>query len=362
MINYQVMSKRREIRVAIAGVGNVAASLVQGVEYYAARCEELSLSGLANEEIGGYRISDIKFVAGFDVNSEKVGKDLSDAIFTKPNCVRILDNVPKTGAKVFPAPIFDSVARHMVNHFNIAEYAPVDVASVLMERGADMLVNLIPVGSRVATEYYARACLKAGCAMVNGIPEFIASDREWGERFREAGLPVAGDDVKSQLGATILHRALVNLMYERGVKIDETYQLNIGGNTDFLNMMSEERLRTKRISKTEAVTKLVPYDIPTRIGPSDFVPFLGDTKVAYVWVKGRIFGGMPVQIDLKLSVADSPNAAGVLVDVIRLTKLALDRGVAGPLEKVCAYYFKHPPLNLPDPEARKLLCEFIRGW
>jgi myo-inositol-1-phosphate synthase len=355
------MSNRREIRVAIAGIGNVASSIVQGVEYYSRTRGEPGSLGLANEEIGGYRISDIRFVAGFDVNSEKVGKDLSEAVFAKPNCVRIVDRVPRIGARVFPAPVFDSVAQHMAAHFSVAEYAPADVASVLRATEAEILLNLIPVGSRVATEHYAQACLEAGCAMINGIPEFIASDPEWGERFRRAGLPLAGDDVKSQLGATILHRALVSLMHERGVRIDETYQLNVGGNTDFLNMMSEERLERKRISKTEAVTSLVPYDIPARIGPSDFVPFLGDTKVAYMWAKGRIFGGMPVQIDLKLSVADSPDAAGVLVDVIRLTKMALDRGVAGPLEKVCAYYFKHPPLNVPDDEAKKLLDEFIGG-
>ncbi|MEM2922204.1 MAG: inositol-3-phosphate synthase [Candidatus Bathyarchaeia archaeon] len=355
------MSNHREVRVAIAGIGNVASSLIQGVEYYNRARGELKCLGLANEDVGGYLTSDIRFVAGFDVNSEKIGKDLSEAIFAKPNCVSIVDKVPKIGARVFPAPIFDSVAKHMITHYNVSEYTPVDVVSVLRETKADILVNLIPVGSRIATEHYAEACLEAGCAMINGIPEFIASDRGWGERFRNKDLPIAGDDVKSQLGATILHRALVNLMRERGVRVDETYQLNVGGNTDFLNMMSEERLKTKRISKTEAVTSLVTYEVPTRIGPSDFVPFLGDTKVAYMWVKGRIFGGMPVQIDIKLSVADSPDAAGVLIDVIRLVKMALDRGLAGPLENICAYYFKHPPLNVPDDEAKRLLDDFIKG-
>jgi len=238
---------------------------------------------------------------------------------------------------------------------------PVDVAEILADVGADMLLNFVPVGSYNATRYYAEACLKAGCAFVNCIPEFIASDPEWARRFEQAGLPVAGDDIKSQVGATIVHRTLVDLLVKRGAKILETYQLNIGGNTDFLNMTMEERLKTKRISKTEAVTSLVPYEVPTRIGPSDYVPFLGDTKVCYIFIRALKFGGTELTIDLKLKVEDSPNSAGVVVDVIRAVKLALDRGIAGPLISISAWAFKHPPVQVPDDVALRWVEEFIEG-
>lgn len=241
------------------------------------------------------------------------------------------------------------------------EYEPVDVVSILKEADTHMLINFLPVGSHHSTRYYAEAALKAGCAFVNCIPEFIAGDGEWASRFEAAGLPIAGDYVKSQLGATILHRTLVNLFVERGVVIDETYQLNIGGNTDFLNMTLEERLKTKRISKTEAVTSLVPYDVPTKIGPSDYVPFLKDKKVCYIYIKGRNFGDQPVTLTLRLEVEDSPNSAGVVIDVMRAVKLALDRGVAGPLISISAYAFKHPPVQVPDLIARQWVEEFMEG-
>ena len=350
------------IRVAIAGVGNCASALVQGVYYYR---NGNNLPGLMREDFGGYKVTDIEFVAAFDVNRDKIGKDLSEAIFTEPNCCVKFADVPKLGVEVLPAPILDGVAPHMKGPFRAYGgddgIDPVDVADVLEDVGADMLLNFVPVGSYKASRYYAEACLKAGCAFVNCIPEFIASDPSWARRFEQAGLPIAGDDIKSQVGATIVHRALVDLLVRRGAKILETYQLNIGGNTDFLNMTMEERLKTKRISKTEAVTSLVPYEVPTRIGPSDYVPFLGDTKICYIHIRALKFGGTELTIDLKLKVEDSPNAAGVAVDVIRAVKLALDRGVSGPLISISAWAFKHPPVQVPDDVALRWVQEFIEG-
>ncbi len=352
-----------EIKVAISGVGNCASALVQGVYYYRNAREDDIIPGLMHVKFGDYHIRDIKFVAAFEVNKDKIGKDLSEAIFAPPNsCARFVESLPKFGAKVYAAPKLDGVAPHMEKSFRIDdETEPVDVVQVLKETDADMLINFLPVGSHRATRYYAEAALKAGCAFVNCIPEFIASDKEWASKFERAGLPVAGDDVKSQLGATILHRTLVRLFVDRGVAIDETYQLNIGGNTDFENMTLEERLRTKRISKTEAVTSMVPYSVPTRIGPSDYVPFLGDKKICYIYVKGRKFGDQPVRVILKLEVEDSPNSAGVVIDVIRAVKIALDRGISGPLISISSYAFKHPPIQVEDSEARTWVEEFIEG-
>jgi len=351
-----------KIRVAIAGVGNCASALVQGVHYYR---DGHDLPGLMHDDFGGYKVSDIEFVAAFDVNKEKIGRDLSEAIFAKPNCCARLADVPKLGVEVLPAPILDGVAPHMREPFRAYGdgdgIEPVDVAEVLKDVGADMLLCFVPVGSYRATRYYAEACLRAGVAFVNCIPEFVASDPEWAKRFERAGLPIAGDDIKSQVGATIVHRALIDLLVSRGAKVLETYQLNIGGNTDFLNMTVEERLKTKRISKTEAVTSLVPYEMPTRIGPSDYVSFLGDTKVCYIFIRALKFGGTELTIDLKLQVEDSPNAAGVAVDVIRAVKLALDRGIAGPLISISAWAFKHPPVQVPDPVAKRWVEEFIEG-
>jgi len=351
-----------EIRVAIAGIGNCASALVQGVHYYRDAKEDEIVPGLMHVRFGEYHIRDIKFVAAFEVNREKIGKDLSEAIFTEPNCcAKFANPLPKLGVKVLPGPILDGVGPHMKEAFKVGEDDPVDVAEALKEADADMLINFLPVGSHRATRYYAEAALKAGCAFVNCIPEFIASDKEWASKFERAGLPVAGDDVKSQLGATILHRTLVRLFVDRGVVVDETYQLNIGGNTDFQNMTLEERLRTKRISKTEAVTSMVPYSVPTRIGPSDYVPFLGDKKICYIHIRGRKFGNQPVVLHAKLEVEDSPNSAGMVIDVIRAVKIALDRGIAGPLISISAYAFKHPPVQVEDSVAKEWVEEFIQG-
>jgi myo-inositol-1-phosphate synthase len=353
-----------EIRVAIAGVGNCASALIQGVEYYKNVREEVAVPGLMHVNFGGYHIRDIKFVAAFEVDKNKIGKDLAEAIFTKPNCCAKFADVPHLGVKVSPGPILDGVASHMKEPFNVYDHNEVNleyVAQVLKDTRADMLVNYLPVGSRDATRAYAQAALDAGCAFVNCMPEFIASDPAWSKKFEEKGLPVAGDDVKSQLGATILHRNLVKLCIDRGVIVEETYQLNLGGNTDFLNMTVEERLKTKRISKTEAVTSLVPYDLPTRIGPSDYVPFLGDKKICYITLKGRKFGNLPVTITAKLEVEDSPNSAGVVIDVIRAVKLALDRRTAGPLISISSYAFKHPPVQVPDSTAKEWVEEYIVG-
>ena len=353
-----------EIRVAIIGVGNCASALVQGVEYYKNAKEDETVPGLMHVNFGGYHVRDIKFVAAFEVDQRKIGRDLAEAIFTKPNCCAKFADVPYLGVKVLPGPILDGVAEHMKEPFNVydeREIKPVNVVEVLKETGAEILINYLPVGSYHATRFYAQAALDAGCAFINCIPEFIASDPVWGRKFEEKGLPVAGDDIKSQLGATILHRNLVKLCIDRGVLVDETYQLNIGGNTDFLNMTVEERLKTKRISKTEAVTSLVPYKLPTRIGPSDYVPFLGDKKICYITLKGRKFGNLPVTITAKLEVEDSPNSAGVVIDVIRAVKLALDRKIAGPLISISSYAFKHPPVQVPDSVAKEWVEEFIRG-
>jgi len=353
-----------EIRVAIVGVGNSASALVQGTQYYKNAKEDITVPGLMHVNFGGYHIRDVKFVAAFDVNKNKIGKDLAEAIFTEPNCCTKFAEVPELGVKVSPGPILDGVAEHMKEPFNVysnGENSPVDVVDILRESKADMLVNYLPVGSWNATRFYAQAALNAGCAFVNCMPEFIASDSIWSRKFEEKGLPVAGDDVKSQLGATILHRNLVRLCVDRGILIDETYQLNLGGDTDFLNMTVEERLKTKRISKTEAVKSLVPYDLPTRIGPSDYVSFLGNKKICYVWLKGRKFGDRPLTITVKLEVEDSPNSAGVVIDVIRAVKLALNRKIAGSLISISSYAFKHPPTQVPDSLAKQWVEEYIEG-
>ncbi|MFQ5999519.1 MAG: inositol-3-phosphate synthase [Candidatus Bathyarchaeia archaeon] len=353
-----------DIRVAIAGVGNCASALVQGVEYYKNVVEEEKVPGLMHVDFGGYHVRDIKFVAAFEVNKRKIGRDLGEAVSMEPNsCVRFVE-VPNLNVRVLPSPILDGVAPHMREAFQTyddKDVEPVDVSEALREAEAHMLVNFLPVGSYKATRHYAQASLDAGCAFVNCIPEFIASNNAWSKKFEEKRLPVSGDDVKSQLGATILHRSLIKLCVDRGVEVEETYQLNLGGNTDFQNMTVEERLKTKRISKTEAVTSLVPYKVPTRIGPSDYVPFLGDKKICYVFIKGKKFGNQPVTIKAKLEVEDSPNSAGVVIDVIRAVKLALDRGIGGPLTSISSYAFKHPPVQVPDDVAGRWVEDFITG-
>jgi len=353
-----------EIRVAIVGVGNSASALIQGIEYYKNAKEEANVPGLMHVNFGGYHIRDVRFVGAFDVNKNKIGKDLAEAIFTEPNCVVKFANVPPLGVKISSGPILDGVAEHMKKTFNIYdenETKTADVVEILKETKTEILVNYLPVGSWKATRFYAQTALGAGCAFINCMPEFIASDKQWSEKFEEKGLPVAGDDVKSQLGATILHRNLVRLCVDRGVIVDETYQLNLGGDTDFQNMTVEERLKTKRISKTEAVKSLVPYDLPTRIGPSDYVPFLENKKICYLWLKGRKFGDRPLTLTVKLEVEDSPNSAGVVIDVIRAVKLALDRRISGPLISVSSYAFKHPPIQVPDSTAKQWVEEYIQG-
>lgn len=353
-----------KIRVAIAGLGNCASAIIQGIYYYNNSKENDTVPGLMHVNFGGYYPKDIEFVAAFDVNTQKIGKDISEAIFAKPNCVRKFAQVPKIGAKVLPGPILDGVAPHMTKSFycyDPQKTQPVDVAEELKKAKADILVNFIPVGSYQATRHYAQAALDAGCAFANCIPEFICSDPIWASKFEEANLPLAGDDIKSQVGATILHRTLVNLLIDRGVKIEDTYQLNIGGDTDFENMTVEERLKSKRISKTEAVTSLTPYSVPVRIGPSDYVPFLGDKKICYIRLDGRKFGDTPMRVEVKLSVEDSPNSAGMVIDVIRAVKLALDRKISGPLVSISSYAFKHPPVQVADHVARMWVEEFIEG-
>jgi myo-inositol-1-phosphate synthase len=350
------------VKVAIVGVGNCASSLVQGVEYYKNAREDQFVPGLMHVNFGGYHIRDIKFVAAFDVDANKVGRDISEAIFTPPNCTVKFSDVPKLGVEVKKGPILDGLGKYLKPVIPTdPTQRPVDVAEELKESGAEILVSYLPVGSYEASRFYAQEAIKAGCGFINCIPEFIVSSKDWGRRFAEARLPCAGDDIKSQLGATILHRVLAKLMIDRGVKLEESYQLNIGGNTDFLNMLEEERLSSKRISKTEAVSSQVPYEGPLRIGPSDYVPFLKDNKVCYVYIRGRKFGDIPVTIDAKLSVEDSPNSAGVVIDAVRAVKIALDRGIGGPLIGVSSYFFKHPPVQFSDAEARQAVEDFIAG-
>jgi myo-inositol-1-phosphate synthase len=354
-----------EIRVALVGVGNSASALIQGTQYYKNAKENTTVPGLMHVNYGGYHINDIHFVAAFEVNKNKIGKDLSQAIFTPPNCAVKFADVPNLGVTVQPAPILDGVAPHMREVFNVYDDSATkeSVVQVLKDAKVEILVNYLPVGSHDAVRFYAQCAIDAGCAFVNCMPEFIGSDSsgEWPKKFEKAGLPVLGDDIKSQVGATILHRNLVRLCLDRGVIVDETYQLNLGGDTDFQNMTVENRLKSKRISKTEAVTSLVPYALPTRIGPSDFVGFLNNKKICYISLKGRKFGDRPINISVKLEVEDSPNSAGVVIDLIRAAKIALDRKIAGALISMPAYAFKHPPIQVPDPQARQWTEDWIEG-
>jgi len=348
-----------KVNVAIAGVGNCASALIQGVHYYNDVCKDPT--GLLHRSIGPFDVSDIRFVAAFDINETKVGKDLSEAIFAEPNNTMTFSRPPKVGVRVKRGPIHDGIGKFLKEKIEVSEEAEVDVVRELRDNCADVLVNYLPVGSEVGTSFYAEASLKAGCAFVNAMPVFIASDPHWQNRFQDARLPVIGDDVMSQLGATVLHKAIARLLVERGVRIEESYQLNVGGDTDFLNMLEQERLKSKRESKTSAVRAMVPYEIPLRIGPSDYVDFLGNQKVCYIWVKGRYFGNAPLSIDVKLSVIDAANSAGIIIDAVRVAKLGLERGIAGPLISMSAYGFKHPPIQLPYEEAKRKLESFIRG-
>jgi len=358
-----------EIKLAIAGVGNCASSLLQGIEYYR-RAASTDTAGLVHPEIGGYRIGDIRPMAAFDVDRRKVGRPLEEAIFAPPNCTAVFHReLPSYGVTVQMAPVLDGVAEHMREYpdhqaFRVADVKPCDVAKVLRDAGAEILVCYMPVGSEQAVRHYARACLDAGVGMVNCEPVFIASHPEWGDEFREKNLPVVGDDIKSQLGATIIHRALARLMGDRGVKLERTYQLNTGGNTDFLNMLAQARLRSKRISKTEAVQSqldepLEPDNI--HVGPSDYIPWQKDNKVCFLRMEWRGFGDAPMNLELRLSVEDSPNSAGMAIDAIRCAKLALERGIGGPLIEVSAVTMKHPPQQFRDSQARELLERWIAG-
>ena len=347
-----------KIKVAIAGVGNCASALVQGLHYYSRKGPD---EGLTYWDVGGYTPKDIEFVAAFDVNSRKVGKDLSRAIYQAPNNTLKIVEVPEVGVRVKRGPLLDGIGKYLKGVVKVSGQPEVDVAKELKDSGAEILINYLPVGSTAASHSYAEAALDAGVAFVNAIPVFIASNKEWADRFSRAALPIAGDDVMSQIGATVLHKTLVKMAVDRGVKVDETYQLNIGGDTDFLNMLEESRLKDKRESKTSAVRAMSPYEVPTRIGPSDYVPFLDNDKVCYIWLKGRYFGGTMVKMDVKLHVVDAYDSGGVMVDAIRGTRLALDRGTSGQLESLSAFCFKHPPVQMPYPAAKVAFEEFTSG-
>ena len=350
------------INVAIIGVGNCASALIQGAHYYKSAKEEEQVPGLLHVDFGGYNPKDLKFVAAFDVNADKVGKDLSEAMFTSPNNTLHYGNVPSLGVEVKKGPVMDGLGKYLKPVVRVDKaQEPVDVAKTLRDTGADLLINYLPVGSEAATKWYATQAINAGCAFINCMPSFIASVPTWQKKFVKAKLPVAGDDVMSQIGATVLHKTIVKLLVDRGVKVEESYQLNIGGDTDFLNMIEEERLTSKRESKTSAVRAMIPYPIPLRIGPSDYVDFLANTKICYISVKGRYFGNTPVTIDAKLDVTDATNSAGIVIDVVRATKIALDREISGPLMSISSYAFKHPPEQLPYEVAKRRVEEYIEG-
>ncbi len=352
-----------EIRVAIVGVGNCASSLVQGVYYYRNAKPGDFIPGIMHVELGGYHISDIKFVAGVDVNITKVGKDLSEAIFADPNCTYKFTDVPKLNAKVYRGMTHDGIGKYLENVIVKAPGPTDDLLKIFKDLGVDVVVNFLPVGSEEATKWYVEQTLQVGAAFVNGIPVFIASSPYWQKRFEDAGLPVLGDDIKSQVGATIVHRVLTQLFIDRGVKLERTSQLNVGGNTDFLNMLERERLASKKISKTNAVTSLLPYDIGEEnvyIGPSDYVAWLKDRKWAYMRLEGKTFGDVPLNVELKLEVWDSPNSAGVMIDAIRCAKIAKDRGLKGAIVEPSSYFFKTPPKQFPDWKCRELTEEWIR--
>ncbi len=357
------------IRVAIVGIGNCASSLIQGLEFYRHHGNR-NLGGLMHPSIGGYGCDDIEVVAAFDIDRRKVGLPVEQAIFAKPNCTTVFQKLIRTsGLTVSMGPVLDGVASHMLDYpddeaFRPADDEPVDVAGVLAETRSEVLVCYLPVGSEQAVRHYAEACLAAGVAMVNCVPVFIASDPEWARRFVQAGVPIVGDDIKSQVGATIVHRMLTRLFGDRGVHLDRTYQLNTGGNTDFLNMLAHERLKSKKLSKTESVQSQLDERLEGRdihIGPSDYVAWQNDNKVCFIRMEGRGFGDVPMELELRLSVEDSPNSAGVVIDAIRCAKLGLERGLAGPIEEVSAYYMKSPPVQLRDSIARERTEDFIHG-
>lgn len=359
----------KKIKIAIVGLGNCASSLIQGIHYYKDKKSEDAI-GLMHWDIGGYKPSDIEVVAAFDIDARKVGKDISEAIFAKPNCTTIFcHDIKKTGVNVSMGKVLDGVAHHMENYdddytFIVSDEEESDVVNVIKQSGAEILINYLPVGSQKAVEFYAQCALDAGVAFINSMPVFIVSDDEWARKFEKKGIPIIGDDIKAQIGATITHRTLANLFLERGVKLERTYQLNTGGNTDFLNMLNRDRLDSKKESKTEAVQSALAErlkDSDIHIGPSDYVPWQADNKLCFLRMEGKTFGDVPMNIELRLSVEDSPNSAGCVIDAVRCCKLALERGIGGQLTSISAYTMKHPPEQFKDEKAHEMVNEFIEG-
>lgn len=354
----------KKVRVAIIGVGNCASSLVQGVYYYRNAADTDRIPGLMHVNLGGYHISDIEFSAAFDVVDTKVGKDLSEAIFAYPNNTYQFTKVPHLNVPVSRGMTHDGLGKYLSQIVKKAPGPTADIIKILKDTGTDVVINYLPVGSEMATKWYVEQVLEAGCGFVNAIPVFIASSEYWSERFRQKNLPIIGDDIKSQVGATILHRVLTSLFVDRGVRLDRTYQINFGGNTDFLNMLERERLESKKISKTGAVTSMLPYDIGENnihVGPSDYIPWLTDRKWCYIRMEGTTFGDVPLNLEAKLEVWDSPNSAGVVIDAVRCVKLAIDRGIGGPLYAPASYFMKTPPKQFKDEIAREMTEAFIRG-
>ncbi len=357
-----IAAPSQNVRVALVGVGNCASSFVQGIAHYGSCVANTVMPGLINDEVGGYRVGDVRIAAAFDVSAKKVGRDVSEAIFSRPNNTMRFADVKPTGVTVERGPTLDGIGEHLRELIDESDRPPVNVAEVLGDTATDVVVSYLPVGSQRATEFYAGQALRAGCAFVNCVPVFIASREEWRRRFEERGLPLIGDDIKSQVGATIVHRALAKLFQDRGVRLDRTYQLNFGGNSDFKNMLERSRLESKKISKTQSVTSQM--DMPMagediHVGPSDHVPWLADRKFAYIRLEGTAFGGAPLYLELKLEVWDSPNSAGIVIDAVRCAKLALDRGDAGALIGPSSYYMKSPPQQFSDHEARERTLSFM---
>ncbi|MDY6869804.1 MAG: inositol-3-phosphate synthase [Actinomycetota bacterium] len=353
-----------DIRVAIVGVGNCASSLVQGVQYYKDADENATVPGLMHVRFGPYHVRDVKFVAAFDVDAKKVGFDLSEAIFASENNTIKIADVPPTDVVVQRGPTLDGIGKYYADTIEVSDVEAVDVVKALKDAKIDVLVSYLPVGSEEADKFYAQCCIDAGVAFVNALPVFIASDPLWAKKFEDAGVPIVGDDIKSQVGATITHRVMAKLFEDRGVQLDRTMQLNVGGNMDFLNMLERERLESKKISKTQAVTSNLQREFQTKdvhIGPSDHVGWLDDRKWAYVRLEGRAFGDVPLNLEYKLEVWDSPNSAGVIIDAVRAAKIAKDRGIGGPVVAASAYLMKSPPQQLPDDVARTQLETFIEG-
>ncbi len=356
--------RRGKIRVAIIGVGNCASSLVQGVHYYRNAKPGDDIPGIMHVDLGGYHLNDLDFVAAFDVDKNKVGKDIADAIYTKPNNTYRFADVPKTGVKVSRGMTLDGLGKYLSQVITKAPGETADIVGILRDRKVDVVVSYLPVGSEDATRWYVEQVLQAGCAFVNCIPVFIGREPRWQKRFAAAKLPIIGDDIKSQVGATITHRVMTRLFMDRGVRLDRTYQLNFGGNTDFLNMLERERLESKKISKTNAVTSMLDYPMAAddvHVGPSDYVPWLLDRKWCYIRMEGTTFGDVPLNAEMKLEVWDSPNSAGVVIDAIRCCKLGLDRGLGGTLVAPSAYFMKSPPKQIPDDQARDGVEAFIKG-